>query len=138
MFVLRYCRTNMCRDNFYRIFRYTIKFGPTSGHLSDSSNLLKANTRFDKFKCHSYSSFATFQCWNCQTIVDTTPCLFCKNCSLIQSSEQQNFNYFELFNIYDQYDIDTGQLTSKFRELQSLVHPDKFSNKTEVNFILPL
>lgn len=65
--------------------------------------------------------------------MDSRPCLFCKNCSLIQSSEQQDFNFFELFDIPDQYDIDTLQLTLKFRKLQNLIHPDKFSNKTEVN-----
>lgn len=90
---------------------------------------------YDKFKCHSYATFTDFKCWNCQTILNIRPSLFCENCSLIQSSEQQNFNYFELFNIPNQYDINTEQLTTNFRKLQNLVHPDKYSNKTQVNFI---
>lgn len=138
MFVLRHCRTNIFGDNLYRISRYSVTFGVTARQLSGPSSLLNVNTRFSKFKSYSYANFTSFQCWNCQTIVDTTPCLFCKNCSIIQSPEKQNFNYFELFNISNQYDIDIGQLTSNFRKLQNLMHPDKFTNKTEVNFILSL
>lgn len=91
-----------------------------------------------KFKGHPYATYDAFKCWNCQTVLDIRPCLFCKNCSIIQSSEDQNLNYFELFNINVQYDIDTVQLTSNFRKLQNLMHPDRFSNKTEVNFTLPM
>jgi len=136
MFVVRNCRLNMFRDGFLRLSRYSVNI--VGRQLSESLCLLNVNARFRKFKCHSYSDFAVFKCWNCQTMVDTTmPCLFCENCSLIQSHEQQNFNYFELFNICEQYDIDTRQLTSNFRKLQNLMHPDKFSNKSEVNFTLP-
>lgn len=84
--------------------------------------------------CRLYADFVPFKCWNCQTVLDAKPSLFCNSCSLIQSSDQQNFNYFELFNVDQQFNIDTGQLTTNFRKLQSLTHPDKFSNKTEVKF----
>lgn len=138
MFVLRHCRRNIFRDNFYRTSRYSVTFGVTPRQLSEPWSLFNVNTRFDNFKSYTYANFSSFQCWNCQTTVNATPCLFCKDCSLIQSPEKQNFNYFELFDISDQYDIDIEQLTSNFRKLQNLMHPDKFTNKTEVNFILPL
>lgn len=85
----------------------------------------------------SYADFVPFKCWNCQTVLNAKPSLFCSGCSLIQSAERQNFNYFELFNVDQRFNIDTGQLTTNFRKLQSLTHPDKFSNKTEVNFTQP-
>lgn len=135
MFVLRNWRLNMFRDGFLRISHYSVNIA--GRQLSEHLCLLNTDARIHKLKCHSYANFATFKCWNCQTVVNTsTLCLFCKNCSLIQSYEQQTFNYFELFNICEQYNIDIRQLTSNFRNLQNLMHPDKFSNKSEVNFTL--
>ena len=39
-------------------------------------------------------------------------------------------SYFELFQLPIQFDIDTTQLASHFRELQTTYHPDKFVNAT--------
>jgi len=135
MFVLRNWRLNMFGGGFLRISRYSLN--NVGRQLSEHLCLLNVDARFYKLKCHSYANFAAFKCWNCQTVVDTSvPRLFCKNCSLIQSSEQQNFNYFELFNICEQYDIDVRQLTLNFRNLQNRLHPDKFSNKSKEEKIL--
>lgn len=132
MFVVRSWRTNMLGDCLLRLSRYGIPM--EARQLQEPLYLLRVTARHDNSTYHSCSTVAVHKCWNCQTIVNTKPCLFCKNCLLIQSPEHQNFNYFELFNIRDQYDIDTGELTTNFRKLQNLIHPDKFSNKTEVNF----
>ena len=35
-------------------------------------------------------------------------------------------NYFELFQLPEQYDIDTLELSGRYRELQRIVHPDRF------------
>lgn len=133
MFFLRYCRTNTFGDFFLRMPLYSVN--SKVNQFSKPLYSHKVNIRYDKIKFNLYSTFNEFKCWNCQTILDTRPCLFCKNCSLIQSPEQQNLNYFRLFNIQEKYDIDTGQLTSNFRKLQNLVHPDKFSNTTQVILI---
>lgn len=135
MFVLRYWRTNVLKDNMLRISHYYVNSGTRL--WSESFNVTEVNGRYDKFKINSYATLSTIKCWNCHTILDTKPCLFCKKCTLIQSPEHQNINYFELFSMLNQFDIDTGQLTSNFRKLQNLIHPDKFSNKTEVNFTIP-
>lgn len=133
MFVLRNLRANMFGDRVLRSSRFYIN--SAIGQPSETRIYIHpANAQFPKFKCYSYAAFTEFKCWNCQTISETKPSLFCKTCTLIQSTEQQNFNYFELFNIVNQYDIDTEQLTSNFRQLQNLMHPDRFSNKTEVTF----
>lgn len=40
-------------------------------------------------------------------------------------------NYFELFDIQFDYDIDLNALSVTYRELQRTVHPDKFANAPE-------
>ncbi len=40
-------------------------------------------------------------------------------------------NYFEIFNISEDFDIDLEALALRYRELQGLVHPDKFANASE-------
>lgn len=40
-------------------------------------------------------------------------------------------NYFEVFDLPIQYEVDLDHLASRFRELQALVHPDKFINGTD-------
>jgi molecular chaperone HscB len=133
MFVLRNWRSTIFVDRVLRPSRNYIN--SITGQPSETGMYIHAaNARFPKLKYYSNTTFTEFKCWNCQTVSDTKPSLFCKTCTLIQSNEQQNFNYFELFNIDNQYDIDTEQLTSNFRQLQNLMHPDRFSNKTEVTF----
>lgn len=127
MFVSRYLRINKFGLSLLRPSRL-------SGNLrANALYLYKYNDTYSKLNYNLFATRAIIKCWNCQTILNDKPCLFCKNCSLIQSSEQQDINYFDLFNIYEQYEIDTEQLTLEFRKLQNLIHPDKFSNKTEVS-----
>jgi len=137
MFVNRYWRISMFGEHLLRTICSSVHHSGKR-QLPESLYPQNVNIRNNKFKGHSYVTYDTFRCWNCQTILDIRPCLFCKKCSIIQSSEDQNLNYFELFNIHVHYDIDTVQLTSNFRKLQNLMHPDRFSNKTEVNFIYPI
>ncbi|WP_199611141.1 co-chaperone HscB [Flocculibacter collagenilyticus] len=40
-------------------------------------------------------------------------------------------NYFDLFNLPFDYNIDVAELSSKYRDLQRAVHPDKFANAPE-------
>lgn len=136
MFALRHWRFNTFGDGFLRVSRTSVN-AAAGRQLAESSTCpLYVNARRRQFGRRSYTNFAAFKCWNCQTVVNNTavPCLFCKNCSFIQPYDQQDFNYFELFNIPEQYDVDTQRLTSNFRQLQNLVHPDKFSNKSKVTF----
>ncbi|KAL4096765.1 hypothetical protein QTP88_021655 [Uroleucon formosanum] len=137
MFMMRHWRIRMFGDSLLTTVCRSVHH---SGARQFSGPLYQhiVNIRFNKykFKGHQYATYEAFKCWNCQTILDVRPCLFCKNCSIIQSSEDQNLNYFELFNINVQYDIDTVQLTSNFRKLQNLMHPDRFSNKTEEEKLL--
>lgn len=40
-------------------------------------------------------------------------------------------NHFELFQLPQQFAIDSGQLDAAYRDVQSRVHPDKFVNATD-------
>ncbi|HXK57292.1 MAG TPA: hypothetical protein PLZ16_11665 [Gammaproteobacteria bacterium] len=40
-------------------------------------------------------------------------------------------NYFELFGLPVGYIIDKVQLAERYRELQRVVHPDRFANASE-------
>jgi len=41
-------------------------------------------------------------------------------------------NYFELFGLPDSYDIDLPQLSSRYRKLQSAIHPDKYASASDL------
>ncbi|MGB0893519.1 MAG: co-chaperone HscB [Parashewanella sp.] len=47
-------------------------------------------------------------------------------------------NYFELFGFNTDYSIDQTQLSERYRELQRLVHPDKFANNSEQEKLLAI
>lgn len=135
MFVVRYWRTNLFGNGLLRIINHSVHHSEAR-KFSKALYLQKVNIKYNKFEGHPYATYDAFKCWNCKTILDIRPCLFCKNCSIIQSCADQNLNYFEVFNIHVQYDIDTVLLTSNFRKLQNLIHPDRFSNKTEEEQLL--
>ncbi|MBL1259176.1 MAG: Fe-S protein assembly co-chaperone HscB [Thiotrichaceae bacterium] len=40
-------------------------------------------------------------------------------------------DYFQLFNFPAVYDIDRGVLTQRYRDMQGLIHPDRFVNATD-------
>ena len=42
-----------------------------------------------------------------------------------------SLNYFELFGLPVVFDIDTAFLAGRYRELQRVVHPDRFANATD-------
>lgn len=72
------------------------------------------------------------KCWNCDHLLD---CLlekfFCKSCSKIQPPVKCT-NYFQYFGFPIRFDIDATQLSMKHKNLQRLIHPDKFSRTSEV------
>ncbi len=40
-------------------------------------------------------------------------------------------DYFELFGIEPRFDIDTAELSRRYRQLQQTVHPDRYANATD-------
>lgn len=92
----------------------------------------------------------TRACWSCNATLSNSSDIFCSNCQSIQKvpnvvsdhvldclSYQQMCNllsfqdYFILFGVHKKHLIDLNDLTSRFRSIQSQIHPDKFSGKTD-------
>ncbi|XP_073842572.1 iron-sulfur cluster co-chaperone protein HscB-like protein, mitochondrial [Musca autumnalis] len=67
------------------------------------------------------------QCWNCKK--DTVDKMLCQHCNHLQDVDAE-VNYFELMEFPQTFSLEAPLLTKRFRQLQSLVHPDKFSNKS--------
>lgn len=66
-------------------------------------------------------------CWKCNKHVDEVA-LICPQCTTIQKPPAAD-NYFSVLNIDECFDIDLKKLTNKYRQMQSILHPDKFANK---------
>ncbi|KAJ6634528.1 Iron-sulfur cluster co-chaperone protein HscB [Pseudolycoriella hygida] len=82
-----------------------------------------------------YSDTKITKCWNCHTPLDVhsfglKESFFCSSCGSLREVND-NYNYFELFGITEKFHVDQSELTKKFREYQSVLHPDKFGNKNE-------
>ncbi|KAL9906135.1 iron-sulfur cluster co-chaperone protein HscB-like protein, mitochondrial [Glossina fuscipes fuscipes] len=76
------------------------------------------------------SSTLVKECWNCKKSLDmSTEAMMCGNCHHLQDVDK-DINYFNLMNIAQDFSLDAQSLTKRFRQMQSIVHPDKFSNKS--------
>ncbi|KAF2885334.1 hypothetical protein ILUMI_20803 [Ignelater luminosus] len=73
---------------------------------------------------------STLKCWNCGSNRGAITDLTCDKCNVIQHPPSDG-NYFKVFNIQEDFDIDQKWLTTRYRELQAILHPDKFSNKSD-------
>ncbi|XP_069614709.1 iron-sulfur cluster co-chaperone protein HscB isoform X2 [Ranitomeya imitator] len=76
----------------------------------------------------SVSSGSTL-CWSCQTTV-TGPQLFCPSCSCIQPPDESK-DHYQLLDCDRSFNIDVRELQRKYRNLQRLLHPDYFSQKSQ-------
>jgi hypothetical protein len=72
-------------------------------------------------------------CWKCGVIVDLNKDLFCDYCEVVQKPKG-DADYFTIFGMEKSFEIDTRELTKNFRLLQMQLHPDRFSQKSEVRF----
>ncbi|XP_017015782.2 iron-sulfur cluster co-chaperone protein HscB [Drosophila takahashii] len=68
-------------------------------------------------------------CWNCQKKSNLRQNMICSDCGHLQDVNA-GINYFELLSFPIQFSLESQKLTKSFRQLQTIVHPDKFSNKT--------
>mmetsp|Transcript_13387 Transcript_13387/g.18340 ORF Transcript_13387/g.18340 Transcript_13387/m.18340 type:complete len:237 (+) Transcript_13387:46-756(+) len=66
-------------------------------------------------------------CWKCSNVLENEK-LFCSNnaCNALQPISLRKNNLFKLFNLNEDFEIDSASLNSSFKELQKVLHPDKF------------
>ena len=50
---------------------------------------------------------------------------------LVKRMKQLTENYFQIFGLEEDFEVDIKTLSLRYRELQGLVHPDKFANASE-------
>lgn len=74
----------------------------------------------------------TERCWNCRTEVHGT--FFCPatKCGVLLEPSSRNSDYFSLFNLPVRFDVDLEALDRTYKAMQRQLHPDRFSNKSEV------
>jgi len=75
------------------------------------------------------------ECWQCgRNIDDVAERYFC-DCGVVQPPLAAR-SYFDVMGVKETFDIDLNELTEKYRGLQRILHPDKYSQKCDVCTIL--
>ena len=103
-----------CAVNVFYINKHV--FGECHRQIVSSSVLL--NTKSNCWKCGKDISLA-FGSYECK-------------CGVLQPPPD-NISLFDVLNEEESFDIDQTALTTKFRKLQSILHPDKFTTKSKVS-----
>lgn len=95
-----------------------------SAHSNGFYNLKPTSLQFFR----STQNTSLLKCWKCGIERKNVSDLFCESCHSIQNPHEKS-NYFKVFNVDVTYDVNQKDLTNTYRKMQSLLHPDKFSNK---------
>lgn len=80
---------------------------------------------------------STSKCWSCQRILTELEMksFFCP-CDLKKILPvNKSQNYFQLFNLNTNYKIDKSVLTKNFRQSMRKLHPDLYTQKSDVIYI---
>lgn len=86
----------------------------------------------NKTKQLRYCSESLSKCWNCKFPYKSE--LFCSKCKSLQEMPE-DLTYFDIIGVKKDFDVDKDDLQRKYRQMQNRLHPDKFSNTTEVSLI---
>lgn len=72
------------------------------------------------------------KCWNCGSDINN-PIFKCGSCGKLQDclKDQKHVDFFKLLQVEHNFEVNALELSKKFRELQSQVHPDKFAGKDD-------
>ncbi|XP_011494334.1 PREDICTED: iron-sulfur cluster co-chaperone protein HscB, mitochondrial [Ceratosolen solmsi marchali] len=69
------------------------------------------------------------KCWKCNYPHKSN--FFCSKCNALQKLPK-DLNYFDIIGVSKDFDVPVTDIQKKYRQLQSLLHPDKFGQKSEV------
>ncbi|CAF1014753.1 unnamed protein product [Adineta steineri] len=73
------------------------------------------------------------QCWQCQRKIDRIESpAYCPCEKHVVLPVRTDIDYFRLFDLSRSFEIDTKQLTRTFRNRMKFLHPDLFSNKSDI------
>lgn len=122
-FLLNHNETNTLNIKYLKPnFSCTLfRLGQTKG-CSASGNIISC---FCVYKTHGSKN-----CWKCGKNLEDV-LIFCDQCSSLQRASSRS-NYFEIMGIDCEYNLNLSEISKKYKNLQSQLHPDRFGNKTEV------
>lgn len=81
---------------------------------------------------HHGSECITHQeCWKCGSTIDPNKEQYFCACGVVQPPIDKR-SLFQVMGLEERYDIDLKDLAEKYRDLQRILHPDKYSQKSEV------
>ncbi|XP_072271567.1 iron-sulfur cluster co-chaperone protein HscB [Pyxicephalus adspersus] len=69
-------------------------------------------------------------CWSCHNVVSRSE-LFCPSCRSLQPPDHSQ-DYFQILHCDRSYEINIQELQRKYRNLQRSLHPDYFSQKSQL------
>uniref|UniRef100_A0A6P4FML5 Iron-sulfur cluster co-chaperone protein HscB, mitochondrial n=1 Tax=Drosophila rhopaloa TaxID=1041015 RepID=A0A6P4FML5_DRORH len=99
-----------------------------TNYLAPARNTIQ----FERFRLpavRQFSAESSPACWNCQKKSNLMQNMICSDCGHLQDVDAE-INYFDLLSFPTKFSLESQKLTKNFRQLQTIVHPDKFSNKT--------
>ncbi|XP_053954642.1 iron-sulfur cluster co-chaperone protein HscB [Anastrepha ludens] len=103
-----------------------VKATTTSASAGTVTHMVTQQVR--KYAPAASNKLADIACWNCKKS-GRKKYMLCLSCGYLQDVDM-DVNYFDLLSFPRSFSLNEQELTRRFRQLQTLVHPDKFSNKT--------
>ncbi|XP_072288686.1 iron-sulfur cluster co-chaperone protein HscB [Eucyclogobius newberryi] len=79
---------------------------------------------------HLCTAQVTLSCWNCEQPLEQNFVHFCKSCEVVQPPHE-GISYFDIMECDCTFTLDTHKLQKKYLQLQRLLHPDNFGQKSE-------
>lgn len=108
------------------------KRGKDSISLNFNSIHFKSLSRnFHKSSSFCHNTETKTKCWKCGGDTNSKTELFFCDCGVVQ--KPVDVTYFQLLQIKQSFDIDVKSLGQIYRNMQSRLHPDKFSTKSQVS-----
>ncbi|XP_043646418.1 iron-sulfur cluster co-chaperone protein HscB isoform X1 [Drosophila teissieri] len=96
------------------------------------TTLARNANQFKQFRLPETRQFSVESapaCWNCQKKSELKQNMICSDCGHLQDVNS-GINYFKLLSFPIEFSLESQKLTRSFRLLQTIVHPDKYSNRT--------
>lgn len=93
----------------------------------------QGRVRRPTFNIMSVSKFSVEippKCWKCEFPFKSE--LFCSRCRSLQKLPA-TLNYFDIIGVQNDYNISIEEVRKKYRDLQRMLHPDKFTTKSNVS-----
>jgi hypothetical protein len=73
------------------------------------------------------------QCWKCQRTIDRNESpIYCPCEKHVLLPLRSEIDFFHLFDLSRSFELDTKNLTKVFRNKMKTLHPDTFTNKSDV------